>query len=1192
MWTNDQLRAIQEHGGDFIVSAAAGSGKTAVLIERVIRQLTDAEHPVDIDRFLLVTFTNAAASEMRMKLSAAISARLEENPLDARLRRQLLLVHRAQITTVHSFCLKLAQEYAAELGLTPDFRIADDREAAILKHDVLEDTLEELYEANQPDFQALAEQLLTGQDDSRLTGVVMDLYEKIQAHPDPEAYLRRAAEGGDAGSPADTPFGKVLLDEARAAAEYGLSFLRLAVQEMEGVEELEGAYLPAFEDDIRQAEALLEKIHAGDWDGAVEAARLISFAKLKAIRGFADKELLKELQGMRKEWRASAERITERLLNITADEAAQDRAMTAASMRGLASAVRAFSKRFADEKRRRGLVDFNDLEHFAVALLLKDGGPTELAKTIAQRFEEIMVDEYQDTNAVQDAIFGALGRNNLFMVGDMKQSIYGFRLANPYLFLKKYRESADEPQGNEPRRVVLSKNFRSRQQVLDSTNFLMQAVMRESVGDLEYTDREMLYLGAEDYPEPEDPRCRTEVLLLDTAKPKGELSPAGEDGEPLQPEEELSKTEAEAAMVAARIDRLLREKFPVFDRVLGTMRPVQAEDVVILMRSPRRNAAAYRDALAVYGLTTRTEESEGLLQTAEVGVMVSLLSIIDNPRQDIDLIGVMRSPLFGFTEEELAEIRLFDKKAPYYDALRLAAEEKPHAAAFLERLAQLRDFACDQPVYRLLWQIYDETGAMALYGALPNGAQRQKNLLSFFERARAYESQGFRGLFGFNRLLRGMLEAGEDFEAVKVDTGSGAVRLMSIHKSKGLEFPIVVLADCAKIFNLQELTEPILVHPELGLGAKVRDLQRGLQYQSLERQAIAARIRRESVSEELRILYVALTRAKEKLILTAASGTLVSQLQKWASLAAMERLSDYAVGAVRTPLAWICMALLRHPAGECLRDAAQAVVPVIASAPDVFEVSISTPQQIGTRDAVLEEPEVQAELSEITPELHYPAAFLAELPAKLTATSVKRTFKAEEAAEDTKPPRRERTLRRPFFEQKPLTSAERGTAHHLFLQFAKYDGLDTPEGIARELERLRTRKIMSEAQLNAIQPEKLLRFFQSRLYREDFAAGQVRREFKFSVLVPASVYYGEAAQMPEEEVLLQGVIDCLIETPEGFTVVDFKTDRVTADSAADRAESYREQLDAYRLAVETVFEKPVLRQVLFFLAIGAEIEVK
>lgn len=1177
MWTADQLRAIEGRGGDLIVSAAAGSGKTAVLVERVIRRLTDPEKPVDIDRFLLVTFTNAAAAEMRARLSAAISARLETDPLDARLKRQLLLVHRAQITTVHSFCLSLVREQAAALGISPEFRLADEREASILKREVLEDTLEALYGENRPDFIELTGQLLTGRDDRRLSGVVLDTYEKIQAHPDPEEYLRRVSGGGEAAPPAETPFGKVLLDEAREAAEYGLAFLRLAVREMDGIEELEGAYLPAFREDIRQAEALLAKVAARDWDGAVEAAQAVKPPRLKGIRGFPDKELLEELKGMRQEWRDAAERAAKHLLNVTEAEAAVDRALTAASLRGLADAVLAFSVRFAEEKRRRGLADFNDLEHFAVRLLLENGEPTGLARTVAQRFEEIMVDEYQDTNAVQDAIFGALGRCNLFMVGDVKQSIYGFRLANPYLFLQKYRDSADEPQGDEPRRVVLSKNFRSRRQVLDSTNYIMRAVMREAVGDMEYTAREMLYQGAEDYPEPDDARYNTEVLLLDTA---------GQD------EDAPSKTGAEAAMAAARIDRLLREGLPVLDRARGIVRPVEAGDIVILMRSPKSRAAAYRDALAAYGLAVHTEETEGLLQTAEVGVMVSLLAVIDNPRQDIDLIGVMRSPLFGFTEQALADIRLCDRKAPFYDALRLAAEKDGHAAAFLERLARLRDFACDQPVYRLLWQIYDETGALALYGALPNGAQRQKNLLSFFERARAYESQGFRGLFEFNRLLRGMLEAGEDFDAVKADTGAGAVRLMSIHKSKGLEFPVVVLADCAKNFNEQELADPILVHPELGLGAKVRDLERGVQYPGMERQAIAARIRREAVSEELRVLYVAFTRAKEKLILTASSGKLAAQLQRWARLAAMDRLPDHAVATVRTPLAWVLMPLLRHPAADCLRECVQTVVPVDAGAPDVFDIMVCEPQEAAERAAEEAAAETAADVPEISPELDYPAAFLAGLPAKLTATSVKRTFKAEEAAEDTPPPKREAKLRRPFFEKKPLTPAERGTAHHLFLQFAKYDGLDTREGVERELERLRARKILSEEQADAVDPGKILGFFRSRLYREGFAAGAVRREFKFSVLVPAARYYKEAGETPEEEILLQGVIDCLIETEEGFTVIDFKTDRVTKASVRARAEGYRAQLDAYRLAVEAVFEKPVVRQVLFFLEIGAEIEVK
>ena len=574
--------------------------------------------------------------------------------------------------------------------------------------------------------------------------------------------------------------------------------------------------------------------------------------------------------------------------------------------------------------------------------------------------------------------------------------------------------------------------------------------------------------------------------------------------------------------------------------------------------------------------------------------MVSLLAVIDNPRQDVDLIGVMRSPLFGFTEQELGEIRLCDRNVSYYDALCLAEGKDAHAKAFLEKLTALRDFACDQPVYRLLWQIYDETGALALYGAMPNGAQRQSNLLSFFERARAYEAQGFRGLFGFNRLLRGMLETGEDFDAVKADTGVGAVRLMSIHKSKGLEFPVVVLADCAKSFNEQEMTDPILVHSELGFGAKVRDLQRGIQYPSMERQAIAARVRREMVSEELRILYVAFTRAKEKLIITASSGNLKTNLEKWARLAAMERLPDYAMGAVRGPLAWILAPLLRHPAAACLREYVDIDIPLDVDAPEVFEVEIRQPENCTAgAEAVLpkEDSSVKGELT-VAPALEYPAAFLADLPAKLTATGIKHTYKAEEAAENTPPPPREVKLRRPFFDEKPLTVSERGTAHHLFLQYARYESLDTREGVEQELARLRMLKILSPQQAEAVDPEKILAFFHSALYREAFAESIVRREFKFSVLIPAERFYSDAEEVPEEEILLQGVIDCLLETEEGFTIVDFKTDRVTESSAKTRAENYRGQLEAYRMAVETIFEKPVLRQILFFLSASVEIEVK
>ena len=1179
-WTKDQETAIHNRGGALLVSAAAGSGKTAVLVERVLTRLTDPDDPVDIDRLLLVTFTNAAAAEMRERIGRALGEAVASNPRDTRLRRQLFLVHRAKITTVHALCLSLAREQAAALGIAPDFRLMDENEGKILRAEVLEEVLDAAYERGNEGFFALCDLLTAGRDDKKLGEVILSTYEKIQAHPDPRVFLADVREGLYARG-MDTPHGRVLLAQARAAAEHGAAFLRTAVDEVTGVDALADAYLPALTSDLNQAERLLDALHGGDWDTCVEAARSITFDRLGAARKFEDKAFLEEIKAMREEWKTVAKSIRDKWLTVTAEEAEYDRGLTAPALAALCDMVDAFDDAFSAAKRARNAADFNDLEHFAVRLLYDKGEPSQLAKTLSEGFAEIAVDEYQDTNAVQDAIFRALSRNetNLFMVGDVKQSIYGFRLADPSIFLSKYRAfaDADGAQEGEARRVILGQNFRSRAAVLDACNYLFSAVMGETVGDLQYTDREALHLGADYYPDAGNPRYQTEVLLVDAAN-------LGED------DDAPDKTALEARLAAGRIRQLLDEGFPVTDKGTGALRPVTPGDIVILLRSPKTKARTFIAALEQVGISASAEERGGLLETAEVGTMVSFLSIIDNPRQDVDLIGVLRSPLIGFTEQELADIRLVDRKVSYYDALLAARADFPKAEAFLQRLDFLREFACDQPVYRLLWEIYDETGALGLYGALPNGAQRQSNLLAFFERARAFEGQGFRGLFAFVRLLRGMQETGEDFQTVGAEATGGAVRILSIHKSKGLEFPVVIVADCAKQFNEADLREPVLVHKELGFGSKCRDRARGVQYDTVERTAVAVRQRREMVSEELRVLYVALTRAKEKMIITCASGTLQKSLEKWARLASLDELPQYAMGAVRAPLAWIVAPLLRHPCTRALREEYGLEVPEHGTDCDAFALRVYRPDELAAPEAeqVLRFEEMDTEGYEVRPHLQYPHAYLADLPSKLTATGVGRGYRADEAAEETPPPRREPKLRAPLFEQgaRKLTPAEIGTAHHLFMQFCDFGTAGAPGGVEQELKRLADKRILSPEQAKAVDVSKIEAFFASGLYRGLMAQNTVRREFKFSVLVPAAQYFPAAADAPEEKVLLQGVIDCLIDTPEGYVILDFKTDRVSENGIAARAEQYRPQLEAYALAVREIFGRPVKQCVLYFFHTG------
>lgn len=1184
-WTGEQKSAIDNRGGTLLVSAAAGSGKTAVLVQRVLERVTNPENPCDIDSFLIVTFTKAAASEMRGKIADALTKLAAENPQNLRLRRQLMLVHRAKITTVHAFCMGLLKEHFHELGLPPEFRTAEESEQTSMQAEVLEDVLEAQYEKEDAGFAALVDAVSGGRDDRQLTNIILETFGNLQASPKPkkvlESYKQQFIKPFD--RLADTDWGKELLDTAKDRISYAMAALQDALDEMQGADGVQEKYEPVFLDDLHQAQNLLALAEDGVWDEAVRQCLAVRTQRkrLPAIRGYEDKAFLKRLQNGRAVWKEISDGLADSVLCVSEAEVRADMLLMAPAVGALCDTVQAFMDAYQAEKLRRGVVDFNDLEHFAVELLTdEDDQPTQLAKEM--HFSEIMVDEYQDTNAVQDAIFRAVSdeERNIFMVGDVKQSIYRFRLANPGIFLQKYLSYADAEavMDDKPRRVVLSKNFRSRPEVLDSVNYLFAALMSKRLGDLDYTDREALHAGAFFPDGPDD--YRTEFCVLET-KSEDEDAP--------------ESIRQEAVYCAGKIRKMLDDGFQVTDKQTGLLRACRPEDFVILLRSVKNKASVFQRELMALGIPAGADSPDDMMDTPEILTLVSWLEMVDNPRQDIPLLAALNSPIGGFTEEELAEIRLYDRENDYYCALKAAAGEMPKAAAFLERLQELRLLSVDLPVRQLLWHIVDITGAMGIFGAMPNGRVRQHHITALIELAGSFERGGSRGLFAFVRYLRELRESGSGMTAADNEEVSGMVRIMTIHKSKGLEFPIVILANCTKRFNEQDLSKAVLLHERMGISMRCRDAERGLQYDGLDRRAMAAALRREMVSEELRILYVALTRAKEKLICIAAMKDVEKQVEKWAAIAVLDPIPPYALSGANQYALWLGVPLLRHPKAEGLRELCARLPEIDIHAPDCFTVQVIPYQRQEDMEITLERGHVEERRRLEAPVLKpYAADALRDLPSKLTATAMTESFRAAEAQEETKPPKRDTSLRRPFFERdaRGLTPSEIGTAHHLFLQFCDFTLCESPEGREAEWNRLREKHILSDAQADAIRLDNIAAFFASDLYHRLKTAEVVYREFKFSILVPAKDYYAEAADFDEEEVLMQGVIDCLLETDDGMVVVDFKTDRVSGRWAAQRAEQYRGQLSAYRRAAETVFHKPVTGCALFFLHCGKTVWLK
>ena len=1196
--TDEQRGAVENRGGSLLVSAAAGSGKTRVLVERLLSYV-DGEGE-NIDAFPVITYTRAAAAELRSRIGAELSARVAVQPGNAHLRRQMTRLYGANISTIHALCGQLLREFGYRIGVDADFRMCTEDEAAVLRMQVLNDLLEERYETIETDeeLSAVVDTMGAGRDDRRLLEIVFDIYDKVQSHPDPERWMdeqERAffpPEGTDAG---ETAWGAFLLRDAEKTAAYWLERINKARTVAGRDPVLEANYGHSLEETADGLRRL--KNAAGEsWDKAREALP-IPFPTAGRKRGVEDEEAAEQVKSVRNLCKKQLDKLGERF-DAGSEELMDDLRAVYPAVKGLFRLVRDFGAAYRKEKARRGMMDFADLEHETVCLLTEgeDHHPNALADEISLRWREVMVDEYQDTNEVQNAIFYALSHRGekLFMVGDVKQSIYRFRLADPTIFLKKYRSfpTAEKAKKGEPRRMVLSRNFRSRPEVLEAANFLLRCLMSEEMGEMEYTDEDALYPGGE-FPEGDD--VRTELYLLDREKKES-------DGDEERPDKSL----AEARFAAGRIRALLDEGFRV--REGGTLRAMRPSDAAILLRSPSVVLPYFTRALDEQGIPWRAEQGEDFFGSTEVSTALSLLQIVDNPRQDVPLIAALRSPVYGFSGDRLALLRAGEKKGDFYSAVERAAEEgDTECRRFLEELSALRRDCGERKTHELLWRIYEETNLVGLCAALGDGRRRKENLTALYELARSCEESGNGGLFGFLTYLDRMRKAGGTLPGLRQGKSEG-VTIMSIHRSKGLEFPVVLLCGMAKRMNREDMQKPILFHPKLGVGPKRLDRARMLQSPTIARTAVALQLEREMMAEELRLLYVAMTRAQDKLILTAAPGkgtkALSALTDEWdLPVSPRTLMSCESVGQ------WVLRAALCRPDGEALREAAgrpglhgESAVPF---GPEWrIEVVDGTPleQAPERRKAEAAEERRGSALPEeetLTARFRwrYGHEAAADTPSKLTATQLKGREKDEETAEETaRPPQPMETgsslFRRPRFaeEEMGLTAAQKGTAQHLAMQFLDFDQTDSLDALRAEIERLRRKRFLTDEQAEAVKPEQLLAFFQSDIGRKLKNAKELHREFKFSLLSDAAEYYGPA--LAGEEVLLQGVIDCWFEDEDGITVLDFKTDRVNEKTVLARAEEYRPQVETYCTALQRMTGKPVRDRVLWFFALSRAVTLE
>ncbi len=1165
--TAQQQSVVDHRGGPLLVSAAAGSGKTKVLVDRLLSTVCDPVAPANLDEFLIITYTKAAASELRAKIAATLGERLAGDPGNIHLLRQMNRLYSARISTVHSFCADLLRTRAAEAKLDPEFRVAEDSECAVLRIRVLTRLLEEEYAnmSHSEGFRQLVDSLGYGRDDRALEQIVLDTYDTMQCQAEPRAWIEKCRRFQDAdGDPAQTIWGSYLVRNAKRTALQLLPLVQNAAEEAGRYEKLEKAYLPAL---LEMEDLLLRIESAVDWDdfSAIREEKLPAF---KPVHGFEDPELQESIKAVKERVKRALERVLDPFRSDSRD-VMFDFASSIGPAFSLLELVERFTKAYAAEKRRRRIVDFSDLEHLTLDLLSRK----QFAQEISAQFKEVMVDEYQDTNAVQDAIFRAVsdGGRRLFMVGDVKQSIYRFRLADPSIFLEKYHTflALEEPLPDVPRKIQLSKNFRSRPEILSAVNHVFRTVMSEQVGDLEYGPDEALEQGAAFTPLPQ---TLVELHCIQTGS---------DDDSP-------GKAVTEAEFVADRIARMLRERTPVSGGPEGT-RPVRPGDIVILMRSPRSAAGAYVRALEQRGIRAQTDQSGDILQTAEIQTLLAMLQLIDNPHQDIPLLAVLNGPLFAIHPDLLADIRANDRKSDLYTALQKYAPENAAASQFLSDLLGLRQQAQYLPLDKLIDAVVRKFGFQEIYGAMPDGRARLSNLQTFVEYAAAYASGSYRLLMDFLSHIAGLQEQGRAISAASGGSAD-AVQILSIHKSKGLEYPVVFLCDLSRKFNLSDLSRPVLLDPDFGVGADVVNTDLLVRYPSLGKRAIAAKKRAEMISEELRVLYVAMTRPKDMLVMTYCTKYLSSELSKIAASA--EYPADWlAASDVKSPGQWVLMSAFCRPEAEALFDAAVRPACVRYCDDVPWQIELHLPDDAQEQAAVFV-PDNQAEApihqagytwDESAYGYQYPHALATAIPAKLTATQMKgRTLDAE--ASEYAPVTRTYSFELPG---KGLNAAQRGSATHLAMQYLDLENC-LRDGVHAELSRLLVAGYVTQEQADAVRVDEVERLLHSEL-GERIRKHTLAREMKFSILLPADRCIRIAP--PGENLMVQGVADCILSEPGGLTLIDYKTDRIQPGDEAVRAGRYLEQMRTYCMAVEELYgERPVSCLVYFF-ATGESVDL-
>jgi ATP-dependent helicase/nuclease subunit A len=1241
-WTNEQLNAIETRNCNLLVAAAAGSGKTAVLVERIIKIITNEENPVDIDKLLVVTFTNAAAAEMRERIADAISRELEKKPNSKNIQKQLTLLNRASITTMHSFCLDIIKNNYHKIDLDPSFRIGDQTEGILIKSEVIEELFEDKYDEEDVEFTNLVEAFSSYKNDNNLKELILDLYNFTMSGPWPEKWLNENAEAFNINTLEElngSKWVKVLVDSIGIETEGYIKMIEKAIKIINKTDGLE-PYLDNFMDELNQLKNIKLACESNNKD-IEEIHRLltdINFARLKSIK--KDKILDESAQNFVKKIRDDIKKKIFELINntfsITPEQMLLNIKRTYHYIKKLTKLVLEFDERFRKRKRERNILDFNDLEHLCLKILIdydedKNIIPSKVAIEFKEYFDEILVDEYQDSNNVQETIINLVSRKdsdnpNVFMVGDVKQSIYRFRQAKPELFIEKYNTYQTDQGSN--RKIQLYKNFRSRKEVIDGANYIFKELMSETIGELEYTDEEALNLGANYREITQEVNVTTggpiEVNIIDKNY-KEAVEEIVED------QEEISNVALEGRIVARRIKKLMSQKeekvFKVLDKETGEYRPLKYKDIVILLRATKNWSEILLDELGNEGIPVYADIGSGYFESIEIRTIISLLKIIDNPMQDIPMIAIMRSPIISFSAEEITEIRLVNKEKYFYENIKYIssenyeAEEAQYSKELINKCKYLinsidkwRKKSIYMAIDEFIWYLYMDTAYYGYVGTMPNGVLRQANLKILFQRARQFEKTSFKGLFNFINFINKLKKSSGDMGSAQVlGENEDVVRIMSIHKSKGLEFPVVFLCGIGKNFNLMDLNKDIIYHDELGFGPEFVDLEKRFSIGTLAKESIKKKMKLETLSEEMRILYVAFTRAKEKLIMIGTTANIERSMERWINSASLEksRILPSEVLKGKSFLDWISMALCHHNDGYVFRKSIESSNGILNDDMSKWEINFWNKNDLINEsdfDSKNEEEQYESKIAcdnknqaineEIDRRLSYkyPLKALTTLKSNISVSDLKR--RNEEENYSIEEIYREKIVITPKFiqEKKGLTPSERGTAVHFVMKKLDFSKVSSIKEINEQLQQLFEGEFLLKEELKAINSYKILNFFKSNLgikiLELNKSGKKIYREIPFyteisSLEVDKNLDY----KYKNENIRLQGIIDCFFEYNGELILLDYKTDYIKEGQEEEFKKKYSKQLEYYSNAIFKMTGKKVKYKYIYSFSLEREFEV-